>query len=213
MGTVDSSISSASGSASPPRTTTGAGPASSGASSSSYCRRTPRMRTTTRSVPAASAATPASSRRAGLPSRQSAPLARAERRSVSLVDSSVKTDGTLPGRAGTSRPGPGQQRREQLLVLPPHTEDADDDEVRAGGERGDARVVQAGGVAQPPVGAAGAGGEEVGVAGRQQREHRRHATGTSRDLAARTRPPPAGGDAPGTRGHAPEDPGRPGSRP
>src|SRR5215211_3839837 len=83
-------MSSASGTCSPPRTTTGAGPATSGASSSSYCRRTPRIRTTTSALPSASAAIPAASSRAGLPSRQPAPLARAESRSVSLVERRVK---------------------------------------------------------------------------------------------------------------------------
>src|SRR4051794_16968529 len=83
-------MSSASGTCSPPRTTTGADPASSGVRTSSYCRRTPRIRTTTRSLPAASRTMPSAPSRAGLPSRHSAVLARADSRSVSDVDSRVK---------------------------------------------------------------------------------------------------------------------------
>ena len=49
--TVDSSISSASGTCSPPSTTTGRGPASSASRPSSQARRPPSRRTTTRSVP------------------------------------------------------------------------------------------------------------------------------------------------------------------
>src|SRR5215211_6970446 len=121
-------MSSASGTCSPPRTTTGAGPATSGASSSSYCRRTPRIRTTTSALPSASAAIPASSSRAGLPSRQSAPLARAESRSVSLVESRVSmrclTRGPRPGSSGTaagvsgSPGGPGSQWRDRAGLAP-----------------------------------------------------------------------------------------------
>src|SRR3954453_3033377 len=97
-------MSSASGSCSPPRTTTGDGPASSGASISSYWRRTPRIRTTTTSLPSVSAAMPASSRREGLPSRQSAPLERAESRSVSLVDRRGKTPSLIGRRRYRRRP-------------------------------------------------------------------------------------------------------------
>src|SRR3954451_23150661 len=118
-------MSSASASCSPPRTTTGAGPASSGASSSSNCRRTPSSRTTTSDAPSTSAATPASSRRAGLPSRQSAPLARAESRSVSLVERRVKAlIGRRRYRARASGPRAVQQLQQvvrgqlDLLVTP-----------------------------------------------------------------------------------------------
>src|SRR3954468_18503590 len=125
MGTVDSSISSASGTCSPPRTTTGAGPASSGASISSNCRRTPSRRTTTSATPSASAATPASSNRAGLPSRQSAPLARADSRSVSLVERRAKA---IIGRRRYRQAGSGPRGVQQLqqvvggqlhLLVPP----------------------------------------------------------------------------------------------
>ena len=54
-GTVDSSISSASGACSPPSTTTGRGPASSASRPSCQARRPPRMRTTTRSPPSSRA--------------------------------------------------------------------------------------------------------------------------------------------------------------
>src|SRR4051794_40213829 len=108
-------MSSASGSCSPPRTTTGAGPARSGASIPSNWRRTPSSRTTTTPLPSTRAAIPASSSRAGLPSRQPAPLARAESRSVSLVDSSVKA---LIGRRGYPAPpsGPGGVQQLQQVV-------------------------------------------------------------------------------------------------
>src|SRR3712207_7789240 len=42
---------------------------------------------------------------------------------------------------------PGEQRGQHLLVLPAHAEEADDDQVRALDQRGEAGVVQAGGVA------------------------------------------------------------------
>src|SRR5215211_7082447 len=110
-------MSSASGTCSPPRTTTGTGPASSGASSSSYCRRTPRIRTTTTALPSASAAMPASSRREGLPGRQAAPLERAESRSVSLVDSRVKTRSLIGRRRYPAADRSGARRVEQLQEL------------------------------------------------------------------------------------------------
>src|SRR3954470_11038256 len=56
------------------------------------------MRTTTRSVPAASSAMPSAASRAGLPSRQPAALARAESRSVSDVDNRVKVRMQVPPR-------------------------------------------------------------------------------------------------------------------
>src|SRR3954447_12118796 len=122
MGRVDSAISSASGSCSPPRTTTGAGPASSGASISSNCRRIPSSRITISDEPSTRAAMPASSSRAGLPSRHPAPLARADSRSVSLVERRVTVlIGRRRYRPRASGP-PGSERLLARDLFVPHRE-------------------------------------------------------------------------------------------
>ncbi|EFH31685.1 cobalamin biosynthesis protein CobG, partial [Streptomyces pristinaespiralis ATCC 25486] len=90
IGTVDASISWASGACSPVRTTTGRSCASSRSMPSCQARRPPRRRTTTRSVPSSRAGSSSSASRDGFAKRYGTgpAAARALNRSVSDVDRS-----------------------------------------------------------------------------------------------------------------------------
>src|SRR5690606_31185047 len=86
---------------SPPRTITGTPAASTVSSPDRQLRAEPRIRTTTRSDPSSRAGSSVdTSRRDGLPSTQSAPLDRADSRSVSDVDNKVRRVTTQPENTG-----------------------------------------------------------------------------------------------------------------